>query len=90
MKKELALLMHFKKIISEGSESRSKGRTKPNKIWIDQGSKFYNNSLKMINIEMYSMYNEEESVAAKRFIRTLKNKISKHITAISKNNYFDM
>ena len=44
----------------------------------------------MINIEMYSMYNEEESVAAKRFIRTLKNKISKHITAISKNNYFDM
>ena len=34
---------------------------------------------------MYSTYNEGKSVVAERFIRTLKNK---HMTAISKNNYF--
>ena len=39
---------------------------------------------------MYSTYNEGKSVVAERFIRTLKNKISKHVTAISKNIYFDM
>ena len=39
---------------------------------------------------MYSTYNEEKSVVAERFIRTLKNKIFKHMTAISKNVYFDV
>ena len=34
---------------------------------------------------MYSTYNEGKSVVAERFIRTLKKKIFKHITAISKN-----
>ena len=38
---------------------------------------------------MYSTYYEGKSVFADRFIRTLKNKIFKHITAISKNIYFD-
>ena len=39
---------------------------------------------------MYSAYNEGKSAVAERFIRTLKNKISKHMTAISKNVYFDV
>ena len=39
---------------------------------------------------MYSTYNEETSVVAERFIRTLKNKIYKHMTAISKNVYFNV
>ena len=38
---------------------------------------------------MYSTYNEGKSVVAERFIRTLKNKIFKHMTVISKNVYFD-
>ena len=38
---------------------------------------------------MYSTYNERKSVVAVRFIRTLKNKIFRHMTAISKNIYFD-
>ena len=63
----------------------SKGR-KSNKIWVDQGSKFYNSSfkdfLKQNNIEMYSTYNEGKLVVAERFIRTLKNKIFKNMTAI--------
>ena len=39
---------------------------------------------------MYSTYNEGKSVVAERFTRTLKNKIYKHMTAISKNVYFDV
>ena len=39
---------------------------------------------------MYSTYNEGKSVVAERFIRTLKNKIFKHMTPISKNVYFDV
>ena len=60
----------FQKIISK--------ERKPSKIWVDQGSKFYNNSfkdfLKLNNIEMYSTYNEGKTVVAERFIRTLKKK----------------
>ena len=39
---------------------------------------------------MYSAYNEGKSVVSERFIRTLKNKFFKHMTAISKNVYFDV
>ena len=77
----------FKKILSDLNR-------KPNKIWFDQGSEFYNNPfkdvLKINSIEMYSTYNERKSVVAERFIRTLKNKIFKHMTAISKKIYFDV
>ena len=38
---------------------------------------------------MYSPYNEGKSVVAERFIRTLENKLYKHMTAISKNVYYD-
>ena len=61
-KKGVSIVNAFKKIISEGSEAESKRQRKPNKIWVDQGSEFYNNSfqdiLKTNNIEMYSTYNE--------------------------------
>ena len=71
----------------------SKGR-KPNKIWVDQGGEFYNKLfkrfLKINNIEMNSTYNEGKSVVPERFIRTLENKIFKHMTALSKNVYFDV
>ena len=46
--------------------------------------------MKINNIEMYSTYNKGKSVVAERCIRILKNKIFKHMTAISKNVYFDM
>ena len=38
---------------------------------------------------MYSTHNEGRSVIAERFIRTLKSKIFKHMTSISKNVYID-
>ena len=79
-KKGVSIVNAFEKIISKGR--------KRNKIWVDQGSEFHNNSfkdfLKINNIEMHSRYNEGKSVVAERFIRTLKNKIFKHMAAISK------
>ena len=85
-KKGTSIVNKFKKIISE--------KRKPNKLWVDEGSEFYNNSfkdfLKINNIEMYSTYNEGKSFVAERFIRTLKNKIFKHMTAIQQNIYFDV
>ena len=45
--------------------------------------------MKINNIGMYSTFNEGKSVVAERFIKTLKNKIYKHMTSISKNVYFD-
>ena len=41
------------------------------------------------DIEMYSTHNEGKSLIAERFIRTLKNKIYKHMTSIPKNMYVD-
>ena len=46
--------------------------------------------MKINSIETYSIYNEGKSVIAEGFIRTLINKIFKHMTAISKNVYFDV
>ena len=54
---------------------------KPNKIWVDKGSEFYNSSfkkwLKDNDIKMYPIHNKGISVVAERFIRTLKTKTYK-------------
>ena len=82
----ISIVNVFQKIIS--------GRRKPNKIWVDQGDDFYNKLFKRFlninNIEMCSAYKEGKSVVAEKFIRTLKNKIFKHMAAISKNVCFDV
>ena len=39
---------------------------------------------------MHPIYNEGKSVVAERFIKTLKNKIYKHMATIGKNVYFDV
>ena len=45
---------------------------KPNKIWVDKGSKFYNRSMKSwlekSDIEMYSTHNEGKSVVAEKLL----------------------
>ena len=62
-------------------------KRKRNKIQVDKISEFYNRSMKSWpeknDIEMYSTHDEGKSVVAERFIRTLKNKIYKHMTAVS-------
>ena len=70
-----------------------KSNRKPNKIWVDKGGEFYSNSFKKWlqdkDIAMHSTYDEGKSVVAERFIRTIKNKIYKYMTSISKNVYID-
>ena len=63
---------------------------KPNKIWVDKGSKFYNNSMLSFSqnndIEMHSTNNEGKFVVAEIFIRSLKNKIYKYMTSVSERS----
>ena len=67
--------------------------SKPYKIWVNKGSEFYYRSMKSWlkdnGIEMYSTHNEGKSVIAERFVRTLKIKIYKCLTSVSKNVYID-
>ena len=86
-KKRISIVNAFNKIIKQSSR-------KPNKIWVNQGGEFYNNVfekwLSDNDINMYSTYNKGKSVVAERFIRTLKNKLYKHMTATGKNVYCDV
>ena len=85
-KKCLSTVDAFQKILDDSNR-------KPDKIWVDKSSEFYNNFfkkwLKDNDIEMYSIHNEGKSVVAERFIRTLKTKIYKYMTSVSKNVYID-
>ena len=85
-KKGISIVNAFQKIL-KGSNR------KPNEIWGDKGREFYNNSFKKWlqdnDIVMYSTNNKGKSVVAERFIRTIKNKIYKYMTSISKNVYID-
>ena len=86
VKKGISIVKAFQRILKQSNR-------KPNKIWVDKGSEFYNVYFKKWlqdnNIVMYSTHNERKSVVAERFIRTLKGKIYKYMTSISKNAYID-
>ena len=86
-KKEVTIVNAFKAILNNS-------KRKPNKLWFDQGSEFYNNFYKEWlddnDIKIYSTCNEGKSVVVERFTRTLSNKIYKHMRTVSKNVYFDV
>ena len=86
IKKDIIITNGFQNIFK-------KSNRKPNKILVDKGSKFYKRPMKSWleknDIEMYSAYNEGKSIIAERFIRTLKNKIYKYMTSISKDVCID-
>ena len=73
--------MLFKKFLDESN-------CKLNEILADKGSEFYNRSMKSFfqnnDIEIYSANNEDKFIIAERFIRTLKSKIYKYMTSVSK------
>ena len=68
----------FQKFLDESNR-------KLNKIWVDKGSEFYNRLTKSWLQDNYII----KSVVAERLIRTLKNKIYKYMTSVSKNVYID-
>ena len=80
-------------IINVFQKTLDQSGRKPYNIWVDRGSDFYNRLIKSwLNdngFEMYLKHYQRKSVFAERFIRTLKNKICTHITAISKNVYIE-
>ena len=86
-KKGISIINAINKIIKQSNK-------KPNKIWVDQGGEFYNHVFKRWlsnnDIIMYSTLNEGKSVVAERFIRTLKNKLYKHMTSIGRNVCYDV
>ena len=94
-KKGISIVNAFNNIIKQ-SNRRARGtsaqQVKPNKILVDQGGEFYvfKKWLSDNDIIMYSTYNEGKSVVAERFIRILKNKLYKHMTATGKNVYYDV
>ena len=96
-KKGISIVKAFQSILKQSNSKRAKGTSaqhvKPNKIWVDKGSEFYNAYFKKWlrdnDIAMYSTYNEGKFVVAERFIKTLKCKIYKYMTSISKNVYID-
>ena len=83
-KRCITIIYAFEKILKESNRKR-------NKIWVDEGSEFYNRSMKSFflnnNTEMFSTHNKENFVTAERFIITLKNKIYTYMISISKNVY---
>ena len=85
-KKDVSIVTAFQNILKQSN-------IRPNKIWVDKGFEFYNASFKKWlqdnDIVMYSTNNEGKSVVAERFVRTLKSKIYKYMTSISKNVYID-
>ena len=85
-KKGISIVKAFQSILKQSNG-------KPNKIWVNKGSEFYNAYFKKWlrdnDLAMYSTHNEVKSVVAERFIRTLKSKIYKYMTSISKNVYID-
>ena len=85
-KKDVSIVNTFQKVLDHSNR-------KPNKVWLDKGSEFYNNSfkkwLKDNDTEMHLIHIEGKSVVAERFIRTFKTKIYKYMTLVSKNVYFD-
>ena len=85
-KKGISIVKAFQIILKQSNR-------KPNKIWVDKGSEFYNASFKKWlqdnYIVMYSTHNEGKSVVAERFVRTLKSKIYEYMTLILKNVHID-
>ena len=80
-KKGTTITNAFQKILDESGH-------KPNKVWVDKGSQFYN---RLMNSRIGKMvkHDEGKSVVAERFNRTLKNKIYNHMTSVSKIAYIN-
>ena len=94
--KGISIFKAFQSILKQSNrrvEDTSAQHLKPNKIWVDKGSEFYNayfkKWLRNNDIFMYATHNEGKSILAERFIRTLRSKIYKYMISMSKNVYID-
>ena len=90
-KKGVTIVNSFQSILKNSMKLHSNKKT--NKIWVDKGTGFYNNSFKKSlqdnDTKIYSTHDEGKSVVAKRFNRTLNKKNYKYITSTSNSVYID-
>ena len=81
----------FKTVLNAFTKRVNESNNKPFKLWIDQGRNFYNKLMQEWlgnnNISMYSTTNEGKSVITERFIKPLKSKILKSMTANNSKSY---
>ena len=79
--------------VAEAFKSIFKEGRKPQYLWTDKGTEFYNKHLKALldkhNITLYSTENEEKSSVVKRWNRTMKNKMWKMFTTNNNTVYYD-
>ena len=79
-KSGLSITNGFKLILVENPQGGSESR-KPEKLWVDRGSEFYNKTFKSLlkehETELYSTYSDLKAVFIERFNRTLLHIINK-------------
>ena len=80
--------------VKEAFKSIFKNGRKPEYLWTDKGSDFYNKHVKYLlannKITLYSTENEEKSTVVERWNRTIKNKMWKQFTIQGNTQYLDM
>ena len=99
-KSGLSITNGFKTILSEGPQGCSESR-KPEKLWVDRGSEFYNKTFKSLlkeygtgkaasGIELYSTYSDLKAVFIERFNRTLLHIINKPMFINGDSNWVNI
>ena len=76
----LSITIGFKIVLSENPQGDSESR-KPEKLWVDRGSEFYNKTIKSLHKEyetkLYSNYSDLKALFIEGFNRTLLHIINK-------------
>ena len=81
-KKAQTIVKALKEIFKES------GR-RPDKLWTDKGTEFFNKDVKDL-VYLYATENEEKSSIAERWIRTMKENMFKYFTDNNTNKYIDV
>ena len=92
-KSGLSITNGFKIVLSEHSQGGSESR-KPEKLWVDRGSEFYNKTIKSLlkeyETKLYSTYSDLKAVFIERFNRTLLQIINKPIFVTGDGNWVNI
>ena len=89
----LSITNAFKIVLGEGPQGGAESR-KPEKLWVDRGSEFYNKTIKSLlkeyATELYSTYSDLKAVFIERFKRRLLHIIKKPIFINGDGNWVDI
>ena len=92
-KSGLPITNGFKIVLDESPQGGSESR-KPEKLWVDRGSEFYNKTFKCLlkeyETKLYSTYSDLEAVFIERFNRTLLHIINKPLSINGDGNWVNI